>query len=105
MAAGNAIDQLDLGSISARLRKEYQWPASRISAATRRYKLFLRSAVGRKDAVPMNHRDADEVWHLHILDSQKYARDCETIFGSYFHHIPGRPGGPSYGKCKGCQGD
>jgi hypothetical protein len=30
----------------------------------------------------------DEFWHTHILDTRKYANDCEEIFGGYLHHIP-----------------
>lgn len=33
-------------------------------------------------------RVIDEVWHTHILDTMKYARDCELIFGGFLHHFP-----------------
>lgn len=32
--------------------------------------------------------DIDEFWHYHILDTQKYAKDCQTIFGRFIHHYP-----------------
>ncbi|WP_020591556.1 glycine-rich domain-containing protein [Kiloniella laminariae] len=30
----------------------------------------------------------DAVWHNHILDTRKYVRDCQVIFGHYLHHFP-----------------
>ncbi len=30
----------------------------------------------------------DKFWHQHILDTRKYAEDCERIFGFFFHHFP-----------------
>jgi hypothetical protein len=30
----------------------------------------------------------DEVWHLHILDTRQYMKDCDRIFGNYIHHSP-----------------
>lgn len=28
------------------------------------------------------------MWHAHILFTQKYAADCDRIFGSFLHHFP-----------------
>jgi len=30
----------------------------------------------------------DKVWHMHILDTRRYMKDCDYIFGSYVHHNP-----------------
>jgi hypothetical protein len=30
----------------------------------------------------------DKVWHMHILDTKQYMRDCNLIFGEYMHHGP-----------------
>ncbi len=32
--------------------------------------------------------EVDEVWHHHILDTRRYIKDCDRIFGLYFHHYP-----------------
>ncbi|NJN86389.1 MAG: hypothetical protein HC881_08865 [Leptolyngbyaceae cyanobacterium SL_7_1] len=32
--------------------------------------------------------DIDQVWHYHILDTQKYATDCQHLFGYFIHHFP-----------------
>ena len=30
----------------------------------------------------------DTFWHYHILDTMKYAADCEQVFGYFLHHYP-----------------
>lgn len=30
----------------------------------------------------------DRIWHAHILDTQKYAADCDQLFGQMLHHYP-----------------
>jgi hypothetical protein len=30
----------------------------------------------------------DQVWHAHILDTEKYAGDCDAVFGRLIHHYP-----------------
>jgi len=32
--------------------------------------------------------EIDRVWHHHILDTSKYAADCEMLFGRFIHHFP-----------------
>jgi len=32
--------------------------------------------------------EVDEIWHHHILDTRQYVKDCDCIFGYYFHHYP-----------------
>ena len=33
-------------------------------------------------------KDVDKFWHGHILDTLKYAEDCERVFGYFLHHFP-----------------
>jgi len=33
-------------------------------------------------------KEVDAFWHAHILDTMKYAEDCEEIFGYFLHHFP-----------------
>ncbi len=30
----------------------------------------------------------DEFWHGHILDTSRYNKDCQRIFGELLHHNP-----------------
>jgi len=48
--------------------------------------LYLVNLYPEKAIVPS--KDIDIFWHTHILDTQKYMDDCETLFGRYFHHFP-----------------
>jgi hypothetical protein len=32
--------------------------------------------------------DVDIFWHYHILDTMKYAVDCDNVFGYFLHHFP-----------------
>jgi hypothetical protein len=33
-------------------------------------------------------KDVDEFWHTHILQTMKYADDCQAVFGAFLHHNP-----------------
>lgn len=44
-------------------------------------KKFLKSAIVPTDVI-------DTMWHYHILDTRAYHKDCEKVFGGYFHHFP-----------------
>jgi hypothetical protein len=30
----------------------------------------------------------DEIWHNHVMDTMKYAEDCQNAFGHFLHHCP-----------------
>ena len=34
----------------------------------------------------------DKAWHTHILDTRRYAGDCEAMFGRFLHHHPSYKG-------------
>ena len=39
--------------------------------------------------VPLAPTDImDRAWHMHILDTRRYAEDCEVMFGRFLHHHP-----------------
>lgn len=40
------------------------------------------------DDIIVPTKEIDEVWHFHILDTLKYGKDCEDIFGKFLHHFP-----------------
>jgi hypothetical protein len=66
----------------------YGWTgehAERIELAYRRF-LVLRAKFPQQQIAPT--RDIDAFWHAHILDTRKYAADCDRIFGEFVHHYP-----------------
>ena len=48
--------------------------------------LFLNAIHPDERVVPS--KEIDVFWHSHILDTEKYAKDCKIIFGYFFHHYP-----------------
>ncbi|MFA0071684.1 hypothetical protein AB4344_28130, partial [Vibrio breoganii] len=48
--------------------------------------MAVTKALGGIQLVP--NADIDEIWHMHILDTRAYMRDCDTLFGEYLHHYP-----------------
>ena len=59
--------------------------ACRIAAEYRRF--WVLCAEHQDEAVVPSNL-VDNFWHLHILDTQKYAEDCERFLGFFLHHFP-----------------
>ena len=60
-----------------------------IDAAIEEYKRFLILKIENPDVGMSPTKSMDEVWHFHILDTKKYAEDCDRMFGTFLHHTPG----------------
>jgi hypothetical protein len=86
-----AIEALDLGPIKFKATRQeggYGWTpehADRIEEAYKRY-LILHAKYPGLTLAP--DQEVDRFWHLHILDTRKYASDCEAVFGHFVHHYP-----------------
>lgn len=52
------------------------------------YRQFLVLHLVSPESVIVPTVDIDSVWHAHILDTAKYAQDCDSIFGFFLHHFP-----------------
>ena len=86
-----AIAALDLGRIKTKLchvESGEGWSRARANAVEVEYKrfLFLMKAHPTEQTVPTV--EIDTFWHYHILDTMKYAADCEAAFGYFLHHDP-----------------
>jgi hypothetical protein len=64
------------------------WSLHRVNAVEREYRrfLFLMKTFPNEHTAPLV--DVDIFWHYHILDTLKYAVDCDAIFGYFLHHFP-----------------
>ena len=85
------IDSLNLNRIIAKsMNKDsgYGWDFYDAEAISSMYRVFLFLSKLYPNQVIVPPREVDEFWHLHILDTRNYIKDCEKIFGSYFHHFP-----------------
>jgi hypothetical protein len=91
------VAALDLGSVRRKFefKKGWWWRARHdAQRVEREYRQFLYLIVANigETVVPWS-RDLDDLWHEHILDTAKYARDCKAIFGRFIHHNPHLPEG------------
>jgi len=85
------IQNLDLSMIKLKLQDHEEgqgWTADECDSIEIEYKkyLALKRHYPQKDIVP--HKQVDIFWHQHILDTEKYANDCENLFGYFLHHYP-----------------
>ena len=84
------IESLDLECIKIKLmyaEEGEKWTRSQADEAEKLYKRFLYMVSGtNRRIVPT--RPIDKFWHTHILDTRKYADDCQRVFGYFVHHFP-----------------
>lgn len=86
-----AIESLDLSMIKFKAtRKEdgYGWSAEYADKMEVAYKRYLILHAKDPEMTLAPERDIDRFWHMHILDTRKYAADCEATFGHFLHHFP-----------------
>jgi hypothetical protein len=86
-----AIKALDLTPIKFKAcRKEdgYGWSTAYADQMEVAYKRYLILHAKHPDLTLAPEQDVDRFWHMHILDTRKYAADCETTFGYFLHHFP-----------------
>lgn len=83
------VERLDLDGIAVRVARKSGWSMDRALAATASYREFLaKCGANPLGSVRPTSQDVDEVWHTHILDTQKYEEDCQLLFGCFLHHVP-----------------
>ncbi len=86
-----AILALDLESIKRKLMNFEDglgWSQERADQSEIEYKRFLAMAVTYPDVDLVPSVEVDQFWHAHILDTRKYAADCEQVLGFFLHHAP-----------------
>jgi len=86
-----AIAALDLTPIKVKLMHKESgegWSLEKANAMEIEYRrfLYLMKAFPNDETAPQV--DVDTFWHYHILDTMKYATDCEQVFGYFLHHYP-----------------
>ncbi|AKU22189.1 hypothetical protein [Massilia sp. NR 4-1] len=86
-----AIAELDLEPIKVKIMHEESgegWSLQQANAVEFEYRrfLYLMKTFPHEQTAPL--KDVDTFWHYHILDTMKYAVDCEAVFGYFLHHFP-----------------
>jgi hypothetical protein len=86
-----AIEALDLTLIKMKLMHVESgegWTEARAKAVETQYRRFLYLMKKYPNEQISPSVDVDTFWHYHILDTMKYAEDCEQAFGYFLHHYP-----------------
>ncbi|MBN8885171.1 MAG: glycine-rich domain-containing protein-like [Rudaea sp.] len=89
MKIDDDILYLDLECVAYKACRDENWSIAKVDETEREYRAFLqlvRSFPNKSDIAPT--RDVDRLWHHHILDTEKYAADCQRLFGVFLHHYP-----------------
>ncbi|MFB2834494.1 glycine-rich domain-containing protein [Floridanema evergladense] len=85
------LKSLDLGPIAYKLMHRDEglgWTKVRTKQAIARYLMFLILIYLYPNQPIVPTAEIDQVWHQHILDTDKYAADCQMLFGEFIHHFP-----------------
>ena len=85
------VAALDLNPIKTKLMHKESgegWSLEHANAIETEYRRFLYLMTAFPHVQMAPRVDVDTFWHYHILDTMKYARDCEQAFGYFVHHYP-----------------
>jgi hypothetical protein len=88
LQARTLVSTIDLNAICKKVQIQQKWDDATIARAEHEYREYLAAALAIPDRMVPPSRTADEIWHAHILDTQKYADDCKKVFGGFLHHVP-----------------
>jgi hypothetical protein len=86
-----AVTELNLDQIKMKLMHVESgegWSLEKANAVEKEYRRFLclMKLFPEENTAPLV--DVDTFWHYHILDTMKYAADCDKVFGYFLHHYP-----------------
>lgn len=90
------ISALDLADLTAFVAQEQGWAPNFAAEIEWEYRAYLYLTEIIHDVRIAPTLDIDELWHAHILDTEKYAQDCNAAFGNFRHHRPNHSGTPQY---------
>lgn len=86
-----AIFALNLEPIKTKLMDKTEgqgWTRAQVDHYELEYKRFLALLARFPNETIAPNREVDKFWHGHILDTMKYAEDCDQVFGFFLHHYP-----------------
>lgn len=84
----NALDLESIIDLSIRSDAGPRWSIEDARTAADLYRSFLWLCWAYPDENIVPNSVIDQFWHLHILDTRRYADDCQKIFGRMLHHNP-----------------
>lgn len=89
-AALAKVSPVDLAPINRVLQHENPsfWTEDTVRETETKYRLLLALNLLYPSEHLVVNKILDDYWHQHILDTRKYAEDCQQIFGYFLHHYP-----------------
>lgn len=86
------IESFDLKQVKRKLMEPEPegkgWTQEQVDEAEKWYRRYLQMIVKYPDITFVPNAPIDTFWHQHILDTQKYAVDCQRVLGYFLHHYP-----------------
>jgi hypothetical protein len=85
------VAAIDLSMVKMKLQEEDEgkgWSRTECEEAELEYKRYLTLNIRYEERAIVPTKQIDDFWHYHILDTRAYHRDCQEVFGEYFHHFP-----------------
>jgi hypothetical protein len=77
--------RLDLSSVARKYIEKTGYSTEFTVRVEKEYKRFLEMASEGHEVVPS--QQIDDFWHNHVLDTEKYRKDCD-ILGVFIDHCP-----------------
>jgi hypothetical protein len=87
------VASIDLEMVKMKMAEPKEgtgWNKAQCEDAEIEYKRYLTLCVKYPypDYSVVPNKIMDTMWHYHILDTRAYCKDCDRVFGGYFHHYP-----------------
>jgi len=82
------VNILNFEQMNDKIADSYNWSKEEVSLMSDYYKKWLALHICYKNVSIAPNERLDQYWHMHILDTRKYMKDCDIVFGKYFHHYP-----------------
>lgn len=86
-----AVFAMDLDPIKFKLmdtKEGHGWTREEADRHELEYRRFLALVAMYPEEAITPDTNVDKFWHGHILDTMKYAEDCQRVFGYFLHHFP-----------------
>jgi hypothetical protein len=86
--------RLDLSKVVKKTAENYKWNREQTAYAVEQYIHHWYICINHPgQAIAAISYAGDLLWHQHIIDTQKYATDCQSILGRFLGHLPiyGKP--------------
>lgn len=84
------LREFDLTPVTERLR--YKKGVENAEELEKKFKRFAKLLLEDPTRPAAPHEDLDQYWHMLILDTYRYEKFREEVFGTFLHHTPGQPG-------------